>query len=309
MFEIIFLGTSASAPSVRRGLPAQVIKHDQHRFLLDCGEGTQRQLLTSGIGFKRLNKILITHNHLDHILGVGGLISTLSRWETMDQLDIYGAESALERVKSLIYDVVLRNAKPAMPINLHVIEPGVFFETDEMSVSAFSVQHRGAQSLGYLFAEKGRRPFLPEKAEALNIPPGPWRRDLVLGLPITLDDGRTIQPEQVLGEYRPGIQVGFTGDIGDIDALYDILNGVDLLVSESTYLDIDADMAQRFGHLTALQAATFAKNAGVKKLVLTHISRRYRERDVIKEARSVFENSSVARDFDTHLVVRSDEES
>ena len=308
MFEIIFLGTSASAPSIQRGLPAQVIKHGEHRFLLDCGEGTQRQILTSGIGFKRLNNILLTHNHLDHILGIGGLISTLARWESMDQLDIFGAEKTLERVESLIYDVVLRKAKPPMPINLHVISSGVFFETDDLKVSAFSVSHRGADSLGYLFEESGRYPFLPEKAEALAIPPGPWRRDLVNGKAVTLPDGRLIEPEMVLGDFRPGLRVGFTGDIGDIFPLMEDLNSLDLLVSEATYLETEREMAAEFGHLTARQAAEFARDANIKKLVLTHISRRYRERDVIKEARAVFENSFVARDLDVFEVKRESDE-
>jgi ribonuclease Z len=308
LFEIIFLGTSASAPSIQRGLPAQVIKHGEHRFLLDCGEGTQRQILTSGIGFKRLNNILLTHNHLDHILGIGGLISTLARWESMDQLDIFGAEKTLERVESLIYDVVLRKAKPPMPINLHVISSGVFFETDDLKVSAFSVSHRGADSLGYLFEESGRYPFLPEKAEALAIPPGPWRRDLVKGKAVTLPDGRVIEPGMVLGDFRPGLRVGFTGDIGDIFLLMEDLNGLDLLVSEATYLETEREMAAEFGHLTARQAAEFARDANIKKLVLTHISRRYRERDVIKEARAVFENSFVARDLDVFEVKRESDE-
>ena len=108
MFEIVFLGTSASAPSARRNLPAQVVKHDEYRFLIDCGEGTQRQILQSGIGFKRLNKILITHGHLDHILGLAGLLSTFLRWETIDEMEIIGGRNALERIHDLLYGVVLR---------------------------------------------------------------------------------------------------------------------------------------------------------------------------------------------------------
>ena len=307
MFEIIFLGTSASAPSIRRGLPAQVVKHDEFRFLLDCGEGTQRQILTSGIGFKRLNNILITHNHLDHILGIGGLVSTMSRWESMDELNIYGAAKALQRVESLIYDVVLRGQKPAMPIHLNPITPGIFFESKNLTIKAFSVKHRGAYSLGYLFEEAGRRPFLPEKAEKMDVPPGPWRRDLVNGKSITLPDGRIIDPADVLGDFRQGLKVGFTGDIGDINAVREHLQDVDLLVSESTYLEEDREMADMFGHLTAAQAAQFARDNDVKKLVLTHISRRYRERDVIKEAQKIFPNSAVARDFDVFEVKREEE--
>ena len=111
MFDIIFLGTSASAPSIHRGLSAQVVKHDEHRFLIDCGEGTQRQILKSGIGFKRLNRILITHGHLDHILGLAGLLSTFSRWETIDELEIYAGRWALERIRDLVFGVVLRGAR------------------------------------------------------------------------------------------------------------------------------------------------------------------------------------------------------
>jgi ribonuclease Z len=118
LFEIVFLGTSASAPSVHRGLSAQVVMHDEHRFLVDCGEGTQRQIMQSGLGFKRLNRILITHGHLDHILGLAGLLSTFTRWEALDGLEIYGGRWALERIRDLLFGVVLRGARPPMDIQL-----------------------------------------------------------------------------------------------------------------------------------------------------------------------------------------------
>ncbi|MEN6480916.1 MAG: MBL fold metallo-hydrolase [Anaerolineaceae bacterium] len=117
MFEIVFLGTSASAPSAKRNLPSIVIKHDEYRFLIDCGEGTQRQILQSGIGFKRLNRILITHGHLDHILGLAGLLSTFMRWETIDELSVFGGKAALDRIHDLLYGVVLRSNQPPMPVN------------------------------------------------------------------------------------------------------------------------------------------------------------------------------------------------
>src|SRR3990170_3624198 len=121
MFEIVFLGTSAAAPSIRRNLSAHVVLHREYRFLVDCGEGTQRQLLKSGLGFKRLDKILLTHGHLDHILGLAGLLSTLIRWETFDHLDLYGGRSALERVADLINKVVLRDAHAPAQINYNEI--------------------------------------------------------------------------------------------------------------------------------------------------------------------------------------------
>lgn len=302
MFEIIFLGTSASAPSVKRGLSAQVIQHDEYRFLIDCGEGTQRQILQSGIGFKRLSRILITHGHLDHILGLAGLLSTFMRWETIESLEIFGGKAALERITDLLYGVVLRGAKPPMPVKLVTLTPGVFFETEDFTITAIPVYHRSPDSLGYLFEEKPRRPFLPEKAEALAIPPGPWRGDLVAGKDITLPDGRVIHPDMVMGELRQGTRMAYIGDVGETNNLLEYVRGMDALVIEATYTDDDRDMARQFAHLTARQAAELAKNAGVKRLILTHISRRYRDKDVLQEAQAIFPETSLARDFDTFTI-------
>ncbi len=298
MFEIVFLGTSASAPSAKRNLPAQVVKHDEYRFLIDCGEGTQRQILQSGIGFKRLNRILITHSHLDHILGLAGLLSTYMRWETIDELEIFAGKAALERISDLLYGVVLRGTTAPMPIRMRPISSGVFFEGEDFTITAFPVQHRGPDCLGFVFEEKGRRPFLPEKAEALGIPSGPLRRELVEGHPVTLPDGRRIEPEEVLGDFRLGTRMVHIGDVGETDGLAEICRAADLLVIESTYLEEEAEMARNFSHMTAKRAAELARQAEVKQLVLTHISRRYREKEVLAEAQAVFPNVAVARDFD-----------
>lgn len=306
MFEIIFFGTSASAPSVRRNLPSQLVKHDEYRFLIDCGEGTQRQILQSGLGFKRLNRILITHGHLDHILGLAGLLSTLMRWETMEEMEIYGGAGALDRIHDLLYNVVLRGTNPPMPLHLIPIRQGEFFKGDDFSISAFPVHHRGSDSFGYLFEQCGRRPFLPEKAEALQIPPGPWRRNLVEGQEVTLPDGRVITPNMVLGDFRPGVRMVQVGDTGEIDTLDDVCQNADALIIESTYLESEADLARQFSHLTASQAATLAVRAGVKKLILTHISRRYREKEVLQEAQAIFPETIVARDFDNFTIKRDE---
>jgi ribonuclease Z len=182
----------------------------------------------------------------------------------------------------------------------------VFFEGEDFSVTAFPVYHRGPDCYGFLFEERTRRPFLPEKAEALSIPPGPWRRDLVAGQAVTLADGRVIQPEQVLGPAQAGTRLVHVGDVGRTDSLLQVCQGVDTLVIEATYLEEEVEMAREFAHLTAKGAADLARQAGVGHLILTHISRRYRERDVLAEAQSLFTNTSVARDFD-HFQIRRGE--
>jgi ribonuclease Z len=283
-----------------------MVLHDEHRFLIDCGEGTQRQIMQSGLGFKRLNRILITHGHLDHILGLAGLLSTFTRWETIDGMDIYGGRWALDRIHDLLFGVVLRGANPPISIQFHPIQTGVLFATDDFRVSAFPVYHRGPDCFGYLFEELSRRPFLPERADALQIPPGPWRRDLVNGQAVTLPDGRQIHPDEVLGPERPGTRLVHVGDVGRTEELVSVCQGADALVIEATYLEEETQMASEFAHLTARQAAELAIKAGVKHLILTHISRRYRERDVLAEARAYFPTAIVARDFDDFQIKRGE---
>jgi ribonuclease Z len=304
LFEILFLGTSASAPSAKRGLSGQIVSHNEYRFLIDCGEGTQRQILQSGIGFKRLTRVFLTHGHLDHILGLGGLLSTFLRWEAIDEFEIFGGRNTLDRVQTLLYDVVLRGNQPPMPLKLNEIKAGTFFEADDFTVTAFPVTHRGPDCLGYVFEEKARRPFLSQKADELGVPFGPERGQLVAGKEITLADGRLITPEDVLGAWEKGSKFVVVGDAGRTDNLLEVCKDADGLVIESTYLDEEADMAKQFSHLTARMASELAAKAGVKKLILTHISRRYREKDVLAEAQSVFPNVVVARDFDTYQIKR-----
>lgn len=304
MFELVFLGTSASAPSVQRGLPAQIIKHNEHRFLVDCGEGTQRQILQSGLGFRKLNRLLVTHGHLDHILGIGGLVSTYLRWEAIDRLDIYAGQNALERIDDLLFRVVIRGVKPPFPINLIPITSGVIITEKDFTIEAFPVNHRGPDCYGYLFQESGHRPFHAEKAEALGIPQGPWRRDLVQGKPTTLPNGRTIQPEDVMGDFKPGTKLVSIGDTGDIESILAYCKDADGLVIEGTYMVEERDMAREFAHLTAQEAANLAARANVGHLYLTHISRRYRDKDVEKEAREVFPNTTIVRDFD-HFTIKT----
>ncbi|HLF25961.1 MAG TPA: ribonuclease Z [Anaerolineae bacterium] len=304
MFEIVFLGTSAAAPSIRRSLSAHVVLHNEYRFLIDCGEGTQRQLLKSGLGFKRLNKILLTHGHLDHILGLGGLLSTFMRWEVIDRVEVYGGRSALDRVEDLIYRVVLRGARPAAQLAFIDVKPGALLADETFELSAFPVSHRGGDCYGYLFREKSRRPFLVERAEALGVPPGPERRRLVAGETVTLADGRRIHPDAVLGPEIRGAVLAHVGDTGRTSDLLESVRGADALVIEATYLESEADLARAYDHLTAAQAARLARDAQVGQLILTHISRRYGHKQVLAEAQAIFPNTAVARDFDRYRILK-----
>jgi ribonuclease Z len=302
MFELTFLGTAASAPLPKRGLPSAIVAHDEYRFMVDCGEGTQRQLMSSGLGFRRLEHILITHPHLDHLLGLGGILSTLSQWETLDRVTIYGGKSTLDRVDDLLYRIVFRGARPPMEIALVDVQPGIIISGEDFDVLAFSVQHRGPDCYGYVFQEHARRPFLNDKATELGVPNGPQRKQLVSGRPITLDDGRVIQPEQVLGEVQCGTKLVMTGDTGEINSIIKVAQEADALVTEATYSDAEADLARQNAHITAGQAAHLAREANVRQLILTHISGRHREKDLEAEARAVFENTTLARDFDTFKI-------
>lgn len=304
MLELFFLGTSASAPSIHRGLSSQVVSYRDHRFLIDCGEGTQRQILRSGLGFRRLHRILITHGHLDHILGLAGLLSTFMRWEAIEELEIWAGAFALERIHDLLNGVVLRGARPPIRLELVPIQAGTLFEDDGFRVEAFPVSHRGPGCFGFAFEEPTRRPFLTEKAEALGVPPGPLRRDLVGGSAVALPDGRRVEPDEVLGPLRRGTRLIHVGDCARTDDLLEVCREADALVIEATYLDVEAHLAGEFGHLTARQAAELASRAQIGHLFLTHISRRYHEREVLAEASETFPRVTVARDFDRHEIRR-----
>ena len=303
MFELIFLGTSASAPSIRRNLTSTLVFYEDLRFMIDCGEGTQRQLLRSGVGFKRLNTVLLTHGHLDHILGLGGLVSTFARWEAINHFTIYGGRWALDRVRDLM-DVVLRGDEIKVELSLKELKPGLLLEARRLQLYAFPVNHKGGGSFGFIFQEKSRRPFLVERAEALGVPAGPERRMLVEGQSITLPDGRVVHPDDVLGPEVPGTKLVYVGDVTRLDGIVEAAADADALVIEATYLSADKELARRFGHITAAEAATVAREARVRQLFLNHISRRYSGKEILQEAQEIFPNTIVAEDLDRYVIRR-----
>lgn len=305
MFEVVFLGTSASAPSVRRSLPSTMILHQDRRFMVDCGEGTQRQLLSSGLGFKRLDTILLTHGHLDHLLGLGGIMSTFARWEAADELNIYAGDWALERVRDLV-DVVLRGGEINLQLHLIPLEPGVVLQTKKMQLIAFPVTHRGPGNFGFTFQERSRRPFLVEQAERIGVPAGPERSRLVAGETIKLQDGTVVRPDDVLGPEVRGTKLCYVGDVARVDNLVDHVWQADALICEATYLSEDLEIARQFGHLTAAEAGWLAQEAQVDQLFLNHISRRYSPKQILQEAQSFFPDAILAEDLDRFAVKRKE---
>ncbi len=303
MFDITFLGTSASAPSVERGLSSAVVIHRGERWMIDCGEGTQRQLLRSGLGFRRLNAVLLTHGHLDHILGLGGIVSTFARWEAVEHMRIIGGRWAVRRVRDLM-NVVLRAGEIKMELEYVEIQSGCFYENAYYTVSAFEVIHRGPDSYGFIFEEKSRRPFLADQADALSVPFGPERKRLVAGESITLADGRLVRPDEVLGPEIRGAKLVWIGDIARTDTIVSHVANADALVIEATYLQSEQGEAARYGHLVAAQAAALARDAHVRQLLLTHISRRYHPKQIEDEARAIFPNTIVVSDLD-HFIIRA----
>lgn len=304
MFEVVFLGTAAGVPAVDRGLPAIIVLHRNRRFLVDCGEGTQRQLLKSGLGFRRLDCILLTHAHVDHLLGIGGLIATLALLQASPSLTVYGGVSVLRAVRSLLTEVIWPDGPPRLEVQSTVIEPGTIMEDDHLRMRAFPVTHRGADNFGFAFEEKPRPRMLPEQLAALEVPAGPERRRLLRGETVVLADGRRIAPEEVLGPPQPGSRLVVVGDAADANELMDEARDADALIIEATFLERDADKAAERGHLTAAQASRLAQAANVRALYLTHLSSRYPDAEIEAEARAVFPGATLARDFD-HVAVRA----
>ena len=261
MFEVVFLGTAAGAPSVDRGLPALMVLHKQRRFLVDCGEGTQRQLLKSGLGLRRLDCVLLTHAHLDHLLGFGGLVATLALLEAGRKITVHGCAAALRAVRSLVTEVVWPEGQPQFDVRSIVIEPGAIIEDDHLCVRAFPVTHRDTQNFGFAFEEKSRPRMLPDRLASLKVPAGPERRRLIQGETVVLRDGRRIAPADVLGPPQRGTRLIVVGDAADTDELLEEVRGADALIIEATFLKRDAVKAAERSHLTAAQAARLARAA------------------------------------------------
>jgi ribonuclease Z len=287
--SLFFAGTAGSVPTPKRGLPALLLRAAGERILLDCGEGTQHQLLRS-IGLPEVDAIFITHLHLDHWLGLPGMLKTFDMRARERGLEVYGPPGLKTLFAQALRPVIGRTLYPLEVVELEPHEEVVFAG---FAIAAFPVNHR-VEAYGYAFVEEDRPGrFDVEAARALGVTEGPDFGRLQRGETVN-----GVRPEQVVGEHRPGRRIVYSGDTAPTQTLEGYAHKADVLVHEATFCEPERDRARETAHSTALQAAQIARDAGVKLLALTHLSTRYFPREVRDEARTVFENVVVPRDFD-----------
>ena len=287
--SLFFAGTAGSVPSARRGLPALLLRAGGDRVLFDCGEGTQQQLLRS-VGLPELDAVFLTHYHLDHWLGLLGMLKTFDLRARERPLTLYGPPG-LGALIGAMRPVVI--GRTGYPLALVELEPHQEVAFGGYLIAAFPVEHR-VTAYGYAFVEDERPGrFDAEAARTLGVPEGPdfgrlQRGEVVAG----------VRPEQVVGPPRPGRRIVISGDTRPCQTIEVYAHGADVLVHEATFLEEERARARETAHSTAAQAAAVARDAGVRLLALTHLSTRYFPRDVRDEARATFPNTIVPRDFD-----------
>jgi ribonuclease Z len=292
--DLVFLGTAGSMPTTDRSPTALLLRRGGDRLLFDCAEGTQRQMLRSSVGLLDLREVFLTHYHADHYLGLPGMLKTFALRGREVPITIYGPPGLGDLFGSLrrIF------GKLTYPYELVELRPGDELDRADHRISVFSVAH-SVSSIGYAFVE-GDRPgrFDVEAADALGVPGGPERGALQRGETVTVGDGRLVTPEQVLGEPRPGRTVVIAGDTAPCQGVVEVARGADLLVHEATFLEDERERARETSHSTAREAAEVARECEVGMLALTHLSSRYFGPEVAREARAVFADTVVPRDFD-----------
>jgi ribonuclease Z len=292
--DLVFLGTSGSVPTAQRAPSALLLRRGGERLLIDCGEGTQRQLLRSSVGLIELREVFVSHFHADHYLGLPGMLKTFALRGRELPLTVYGPPGLRELFGALrrIF------GKLTYSLELEELQPGDVLDRGEYDLVTFPVAHR-VQSLGFALVERPRPGrFDVEAADALGVPSGPERGLLQAGESVTLDDGRVVTPDEVLGEPRAGRKVVLSGDTAPSPTVLEAARGAEVLVHEATFLDEERERAQETAHSTALEAAELARDADVGLLALTHLSNRYFGPESAREARTIFPDTVVPKDFD-----------
>ena len=295
MLRVTFLGTGGSLPTPERNPSAIIVNREGELMLFDCGEGTQQQMMRAKTGMKALSSIFITHFHADHILGIPGLIQTMSFHGRTEPLKIYGPHWVHEFAKILS---ALGYYKLRFEIDAIDLNPGDIIKRDDYSIMALKTEH-SIPSLGYALIENERiGKFNRQKAIDLGVQPGPLFSKLHRGESIEVD-GKTIHSADVVGDGRPGRKIVYTGDTRPCKAILEASKDADLLIHDSTLASDQQEWAIESMHSTAQEAAALAKEANVLRLVLTHISSRYSDdaTQLFEEAKDIFENVVVAEDM------------
>jgi ribonuclease Z len=292
--DIVFLGTSGSVPTARRGLAGTLVRRGGDRILVDCGEGTQRQLLSSTVGLVELPDVFLTHYHADHYLGLPGMLKTFALRGRELPLTVYGPPGLVD-----LFAVLRRIfGRLTYAVDLVELRAGDAVERADYRIVAFEVEH-GVSANGYALVEKPRPGrFDVDAARGLSVPEGPLFGRLQNGEPVELPGGRTVLPEQVLGPPRAGRKVVFAGDTRPARQVLEAAREADVLVHEATFASEERERAEDTLHATAADVAELARIAGVKMLALTHLSNRYFGPEIVREAREVFAKTVVPRDFD-----------
>jgi ribonuclease Z len=293
--ETIFLGTAGSFPTAVRGAPCLAIRRKGELLLFDCGEGTQRQMVKARIGLKANMRILITHMHGDHVLGLPGILQTMALFDRTAPLRVYGPDGVCAFIKAFKETVKFGLS---YPIEVTEVDEGIVYEEEEYHIECAKMQHQ-VPSLGYALIETNRPGrFYPTKAESLGVPRGPLWGELQKGRAVIALSGTMITSEQVMGPTRRGRRLVYTGDTSPCTATVTLAEDADLLIHEATLADDLQDKALEVGHSTPSQAAEIAQKAHAGLLVLTHISARYTETgDYLERARRIFPGIVLAEDF------------
>lgn len=290
----MFLGTAGSMPTAQRAPAAMLVRRGGDKLLFDCAEGTQRQLLRSAVGLLELEEVFVTHFHADHILGLPGMFKTFALRGRELPLAIYGPRGLVDLLGSLKRVV----GRLSYEVKVVELDPGDVLQRDGYRLATFDVAH-GVPALGWSLIESNRPGrFDVEGADALGVPNGPDRGALQRGEEVTLPDGRTVTPAEVLGPPRPGRKLVITGDTAPTEGIVEAAWGAEVLVTEATFADEERGRAEETKHQTATQAAEVAQRAGVGMLALTHLSNRYFGPEIAREAREIFPETVVPRDFD-----------
>jgi ribonuclease Z len=292
--DLVFFGTSGSVPTAQRAPSALLLRRGGERLLFDCGEGTQRQLLRSSVGLVELREVFVSHFHADHYLGLPGMLKTFALRGRELPLSVYGPPG----LKELFGALRRIFGRLTYRLELEELRPGDVLERGDYNLVTFPVAHV-VQALGFALVEHPRPGrFDVEAADALGVPSGPERGLLQAGESVTLDDGRVVTPDEVLGPPRPGRKIVLSGDTGPSETVLEAARGAEVLVHEATFLEEERERAQETAHATALDAAALAREAEVGLLALTHLSNRYFGPEVAREARTIFPDTVVPKDFD-----------